>query len=396
MAAAARAEGERGDADRGLALIRLVAVPVIVLSERLVEAPGERSGAFLPILAAAAVYAAASLAVAFSRYRRRVAPAAYVGLDLVMIAALSVASGGETSAVRHAFFLPPLAAAFLLRPSATVLTSVATVIAYGAVALLDPPVEESSDPGFALSQGLYVAWFGLAATVFCRALTARERRVEELVSERGRLVAQAIDAEERERCRISQALHDEAVQNLLAARLDLAEARAGDAGALDRVAEEVDRTLAQIRASVADLHPIAFEQGGLVAALEAIAERGERRGGFRASVRVADDATGVCDQLLISLGRELLSNAAKHARASRVSLVLEREGEDIVLEVCDDGVSIPPGRRATALREGHIGLASSAERVKALGGQLEVASEPAHGTTVRARIPIAACGAGAP
>ena len=55
---------------------------------------------------------------------------------------------------------------------------------------------------------------------------------------------------------------------------------------------------------------------------------------------------------MFSVARELLVNAAKHAQASFVSLVVEREGEEIVLEVADDGKGIDPARRAAALARG--------------------------------------------
>ena len=202
-----------------------------------------------------------------------------------------------------------------------------------------------------------------------------------------RLVGEALNAEDRERRRISEALHDEAVQNLLAARLDLDEAQNGTPGSLARVREEVEATLRQLRESVADLHPIALSQSGLVAALQGVAERKERHGGFRTSVRVDPAAVGVCDQLLLSLSREFLANVAKHARASRVSVLIEGRGEAIALEVADDGRGIAAGRQEEALGQGHIGLASSAERVRAMGGEFELESEPGQGTVVRASIP---------
>jgi len=241
------------------------------------------------------------------------------------------------------------------------------------------------------TQSLYIAWLSAAASILSWTLTARARRIEQLAAERGLLVAQAIEAEERERRRISEALHDEAVQNLLAARLDLDEAQNGDAGSFVRIRQELEATLRQLREAVADLHPLALSQGGLVAALQGVAERQERHGGFRASVRVDPRAVGVCDQLLLSLARELLRNAAKHANASRVSVLIEERGDAIFLEVADDGRGFTADRREKALKEGHIGLASSVERVRALGGDFKLESERDRGTVVRASIPVSAC-----
>ena len=385
------AQPARGGADRGLALIRLVALPVILVGELVIEAPDETTGAFPVVFALTALYAVGALVLTYSGLRHVVAPVTYVALDLLFLAALSLASGGETSEVRRAFFLPPVAAAFLLRPALTALASAAAVAAYLGVSLVNPPAGEFADANFVAVQAGYIAWFGFAATVLSFTLAAGQRRIEELAADRGRLVAQAIEAEETERRRISEALHDEAVQNLLAARLDLPHAREGAADALSRIEEEIDRTLAQLRESVADLHPVGLQHGGLAGALNAAARRSEGRGGFRCSVRVDDAATGFCDELLLSLARELLANAAKHAEASRVSVVVERRGEELFLAVVDDGRGIPLGRPDAALHEGHIGLASSAERVKALSGRFEIDSTPGRGTAVRVSIPTSAC-----
>lgn len=130
------------------------------------------------------------------------------------------------------------------------------------------------------------------------------------------------------------------------------------------------------------------------AALEAVAAEQGRRGRFRTRVEVAPDAAGEHDQLVYSLGRELVVNAAKHARANQVSLRVEVAGDDLVLEVEDDGCGMAASEREQALREGHIGLASGSERVEALGGELAIDSEPGIGTRVRVVLPLEGSPAG--
>lgn len=202
-----------------------------------------------------------------------------------------------------------------------------------------------------------------------------------------RLVAEALAAEDRELRRISEALHDEAVQDLLAARLELAAARKGDPESLDRIEEQLERTLAQLRGRIVDMHPVALSQGGLLAALNVVAEERARQGGFRCSVRVSPKATGAHDQLVLSLARELLTNAAKHSQARRVSVTVLDEGESVVVRVADDGRGIPSGRLDRAFSEGHIGLASSVERVKAIGGRFGVSDGQSGGTEVEVTLP---------
>jgi signal transduction histidine kinase len=69
--------------------------------------------------------------------------------------------------------------------------------------------------------------------------------------------------------------------------------------------------------------------------------------------------------------------------------------ERVELEVRDDGAGFEEARRSAALREGHIGLASAEQRVRALGGELEIDSAPGGGTTVRALLPLNLIGSAA-
>lgn len=202
-----------------------------------------------------------------------------------------------------------------------------------------------------------------------------------------RLALEALNAEEHERLRLSEMLHDGALQSLCAARHDVVAARAGDSGSLERVETAVKECVALLRDGIAELHPVVRQQAGLKEALKALARRSGGRGGFDFTVAVASDATGVHDELVLSVARELLTNAAKHARAKRVSISVEREDEDLLLTVADDGVGLPPERQVAAVRDGHIGLASVAVRVQAVGGQLEIKTSAGRGTAVTASIP---------
>ena len=99
------------------------------------------------------------------------------------------------------------------------------------------------------------------------------------------------------------------------------------------------------------------------------------------------EAAGAHDELVLSLARELLANAARHAAASRVDVSVRREPGEILLTVSDDGTGLATGRVEAALAAGGIGVASCRERVEALGGSLTVRSAPGDGTRAVARIP---------
>lgn len=228
--------------------------------------------------------------------------------------------------------------------------------------------------------------------------SATERlRVEEQVAAhsaaRGRLVAQALDAEDRTRRGISEALHDGPLQDLLALGHEisrLAPAREGDAVHLVRAREGLARAVDLIRESMLDLHPVVLQVGGLESALRAICTQHTRLDGFSCDVTVDPAASGARDELVLSLARELLRNVAKHAGASAVRVRVKRVAEGIVLDVTDNGGGIPAGRLQEALGQGHIGVASGRERAEAIGGRLRVGprSDGARGTQATALLPI--------
>ena len=221
-----------------------------------------------------------------------------------------------------------------------------------------------------------VAFLQAVANVLADAIARShaEQQLERNATERRRLVAQALQAEDTTRRRISEALHDEAVQNLLSARHDIEDARSGDPRASTASKWSSSDTLTQLRQSVAELHPIALQHGGLVAALQAVAKHQESRGSFSCSVHVSQQALGVHDQLLLSLSRELLANAATHSKASQVTVVVEREDDAVVLAVTDNGVGIPEGQaREGARRRPHrarvLGRARAGDRRQLRGAE---------------------------
>jgi two-component system NarL family sensor kinase len=221
-----------------------------------------------------------------------------------------------------------------------------------------------------------------------------EAEVAALATMRGRLVAENLEAEERVRQRISETLHDGALQDLLAARQDLVEAATAgeDAGReemLGYAREGVERAVALLREAVHALHPVVLQHGGLEAAMQAAAGQAARQGNFRAEVTVDPAATGLRDELVMSIARELLTNCAKHAQADTVRVSVGRENGGVLLEVADDGRGIDAAAVAAAPMHGHIGLASLTQRVEAVGGSLDLGNAPdGRGTTVLARLPI--------
>ena len=156
---------------------------------------------------------------------------------------------------------------------------------------------------------------------------------------------------------------------------------------MQRAHEVVEATIARLREAMMALHPVTLEQGGFEQALGAVARQAARQGGFEVRIDLEPEALGAEDELLLSIARELLTNAARHAGAEQVSVALRRVGGELELEVIDDGRGIEAGRRDEALAEGHIGLASVHERVRAASGEFELESSPA-GTRAVAHLPV--------
>ncbi len=218
-------------------------------------------------------------------------------------------------------------------------------------------------------------------------LRDHSERLEELADHARRLVDQVLEVEERERRSLADALHEEALQNLLAARQDLKEAEADDRAAVLRALAAIDRTVSQLRDEVFELHPLALKHGGLAAALTTIANQHARRAGFDLTVEIDPSPAGESDQLLLSVARELLINATKHSGATEVMLRVGRKHKTTVLRVEDNGRGFDPAARASGLRAGHLGLASIAERVETVGGQLRIDAAPGAGTRVTVTVP---------
>lgn len=215
-------------------------------------------------------------------------------------------------------------------------------------------------------------------------LAEHANQIQMLSASRGRLVGQILAAEETERRRLAEALHDEALQNLYVARQDLAGLHA-DAHAT-RAGRAVAATITQLREAIFDLHPAVLEHSGLENALQAIATHHGRAANFESHVLVASNAVGPWDSLLFSVCRELVANATKHARATRLEISVRKTSSAVELVVVDNGVGFDPSARP-GVAEGHLGLASSSERVEAVGGDFVVDSAVGCGTRVVVSLP---------
>ena len=376
-------------ADHLTAVLRVVAVPVLLVGETYVTRSDETDTRFYAVLALFALYAVLTLVLAGRPATRW--GIALAGCDLAFAGALTYTSGGAFSQLRLAFLFPIVTTVFRSRPWLTAGATVVAIAVYVGQSLPHPTTHSRGDaPSFIAVQVVYVTWLGLALTLLSLLLTRREQAVERLSAQRQRLVSEVYGAEERERQRLAEELHDNAMQHLLAARRELAGRDEVDAETpRGRALAGLAEALAQLRATVADLHPHLLDQLGLEAALDHAASQTQRRGGVEVDVSIEPRATGPNDRVLLRSATELLSNVERHAHAAHASVeVSAADGHD-QLRVADDGIGFDLEHVLSHVRAGHIGLLSLRERAEALGGSLQIDTRPGGGTVAVLRLPRA-------
>jgi len=208
------------------------------------------------------------------------------------------------------------------------------------------------------------------------------RLIEELRASRQRLVA----AQDEERRKLERNLHDGAQQQLVALTVKqrLVE------GMFDRNPDEAHRLMSELQADAVDaletlrdlargIYPPLLADRGLAAALDAQARKSP------VAVSIDSDGTGRYTQDVESAVYfcvlEALNNVAKYADASRVTVLLSEGAGNLRFEVTDDGRGFDSGTASGT------GLRGMADRLEAIGGGLQVTSEPGHGTSVVGEVP---------
>jgi PAS domain S-box-containing protein len=230
-------------------------------------------------------------------------------------------------------------------------------------------------------------------TVHVRAEEALRRSKEELQE----LGAAAQMAREQEQSRIARELHDELGQSLTMLQMDVAwckEKLPEDGGALgaklERMAALLKTTIAATRRLAADLRPLMLDDLGLVPSIEWLVENFSQRTGMECELAIGSDHLQVSKaqaSAIFRIVQESLTNIAKHARATRAEIAIEREDDALVVRVEDDGV----GFSSLAPRKPNsFGLSGLRERASLLGGDARIASVPGEGTVIEVRLPSAA------
>jgi len=221
------------------------------------------------------------------------------------------------------------------------------------------------------------------------AVVAATRLTVELERAHGRLVR----IRDEERARLRADMHDELGPSLAGVRLTVVAARdrlaVGDVAEADamlaRVDAEAGRAGTVVRSILEDLRPDDLVQRGLLAAVRDRASALSRPGSFQVDVEAPAALPPLTPETELAVYRtvtEALANAARHSRGQCCSVRLSPEGDDLVLEVTDDGIGLPPRPRTG------VGLSSMSARAAGVGGRLEVGSGRSGGACVSARFPL--------
>lgn len=211
---------------------------------------------------------------------------------------------------------------------------------------------------------------------------AAQAELDRVRASRARLAEVAL----AERRRLERDLHDGAQQHLLALAAQLSAAMASTSdpdatAAFARARSGLSSVLAQLRDLAHGIHPATLVQSGLAAALEEVAERLPLAIHLQVPDGPGDRPPAEVEAAAYFVACEALTNAVKHARASRAAVTVRVSAGVLVMDIADDGVggADPAGR----------GLANIMDRAGAAGGEAVIDSPPGRGTRLRLRIPCA-------
>ena len=207
----------------------------------------------------------------------------------------------------------------------------------------------------------------------------------------------SIEASEQERRRWARELHDETLQGLGGLQMLLSTALRGAdperlRGAVREAVQQIGLEIANLRSLIVELRPPALDEIGLVPAIETLAQRVATNEGITVETNIAlslEDTERLppdVENAVYRIVQEALTNVGKHAGAERLEIELLKQDGGMVVSVRDDGRGFDPGDPVAG-----FGLIGMRERVALIGGSVEIKSDDATGTVVRAMIPAERC-----
>ncbi|MFC5513209.1 ATP-binding protein [Massilia jejuensis] len=229
-----------------------------------------------------------------------------------------------------------------------------------------------------------------------RERVAAQKQVEALLAGNRDLARQLLMVQENERRALARELHDEFGQNCTAIRADatyILHARAGDNAGITASAQRIGATSEAlyklVKTMLRRLRPMTLDSLGLVPALQELCEHWEEQTGVSCGFcpfAVPEDLDDLTCITLFRLVQEGLTNVARHAQATHVTVELRRGhcGEQLRLSIEDDGC----GMAVEGVTPAGFGLIGMRERVANLQGRLRIGSAPGQGVRIEAMLPI--------
>ncbi len=215
-------------------------------------------------------------------------------------------------------------------------------------------------------------------------------------AQRRSLAASIVLAQESERRRVAEDLHDGPVQELVGVGLMLdalaGELQGGSPGVVadvNRAAAAAREAVRALRRAISDLHPMSLEELGFAAAVRSLVERLEWRGArVELDLAAADRLSETHRTLAFRIVQEAVANIVRHADPRTVTITATESEGVVSIEVRDDGRGFDPEDGRPGVAEGHLGLAAAEERASLGGGRLAVASAAGAGTAVTLSLPV--------
>jgi len=233
-------------------------------------------------------------------------------------------------------------------------------------------------------------------------ITERKNAESKILTHQEKLQSLASElslVEERERRSIATDLHDQIGQTLSVIKMRCFELRDGldspdHVRQVDEIREMVKQTIQDTRSLTFELSPPVLYELGLVPAIDWLAEQFQIKHGLKCTVESDNKPKPLSQDFEIVLFRsvrELLINIVKHAEAKKVKITIRANKKNLRIRVTDDGVGISPETKAARAYKNHqFGLFNITERIRHLGGQLEMDSQSGKGTMVTLVAPLKA------
>jgi signal transduction histidine kinase len=260
---------------------------------------------------------------------------------------------------------------------------------------LKQQIEEASTRMFQQSTILLGA--SLLLALVCAVYTVRLtvsliRQLEWQTGELSRVSWNLLEKQETTARRFSHELHDELGQSLTAVKANLVAVADHADGARDQVDDcihLVDEAIMNVRELSQLLRPTILDDFGLPASLKWLCDRFTQRTGIDVEFtsnfeeRLADET----ETHLFRIAQEALTNVARHSKASRAEISLQRENGQILLRIADNGQGV--GQESDQVNLG-VGMVGMRARARSAGGELKVSSAPGQGLTIFASFPVVA------